>query len=72
MQKKSLTILGHKTSLSLEKEFWQIINQISLERNISIPKILELIDENNNVNNLASAARVYALKYLCEKINITL
>ena len=72
MQKKSLTILGHKTSLSLEKEFWQIINQISREKNVSIPKILELIDQNNNVNNLSSAVRVYVLKYLCEKINITL
>ena len=54
MEKRSVTISKHKTSVSLEPEYWQIIDNISIEKGLSISGIIELIDREKNGNNLAS------------------
>lgn len=64
MEKRSITISKHKTSVSLEPEYWQIIDNISIEKGLSISGIIELIDREKNGNNLASEIRIYALNYL--------
>lgn len=64
MEKRSITISKHKTSVSLEPEYWDIIDNISIEKGISISGVIELIDKEKNGNNLASEIRVYALNYL--------
>lgn len=64
MEKRSVTISKHKTSVSLEPEYWQIIDNISIEKGLSISGIIELIDREKNGNNLASEIRIYALNYL--------
>ena len=64
MEKRSITISKHKTSVSLEPEYWDIIDNISIEKGLSISGVIELIDEEKNGNNLASEIRVYALNYL--------
>ena len=64
MEKRSLTISKHKTSVSLEPEYWDIIDNISIEKGLSISGVIELIDKEKNGNNLASEIRVYALNYL--------
>ena len=45
MKKRSVTIAGHRTSISLEEEFWKILESISMEKNTSIPKLLEIIEK---------------------------
>ena len=64
MEKRSVTISKHKTSVSLEPEYWDIIDNISIEKGLSISGVIELIDKEKNGNNLASEIRVYALNYL--------
>lgn len=64
MEKRSLTISKHKTSVSLEPEYWDIIDNISIEKGLSISGVIELIDKEKNGNNLTSEIRVYALNYL--------
>ena len=64
MEKRSVTISKHKTSVTLEPEYWQIIDNISIEKGLSISGIIELIDREKNGNNLASEIRIYALNYL--------
>ena len=64
MEKRSLTISKHKTSVSLEPEYWDIIDNISIEKGLSISGVIELIDKEKNGNNLTSGIRVYALNYL--------
>ncbi|MAU86215.1 MAG: ribbon-helix-helix domain-containing protein [Alphaproteobacteria bacterium] len=64
MEKRSITISKHKTSVSLEPEYWDIIDNISIEKGLSISGVIELIDKEKNGNNLASEIRVYALNYL--------
>jgi predicted DNA-binding ribbon-helix-helix protein len=60
--KRSLTIAGHRTSLSLEPEFWAALKQIAKSRDITITGLITEIDAARGLTNLSSACRVYALK----------
>ena len=60
--KRSVTIAGHATSVSLEKPFWEALKDIAQARNISVTKIVTEIDK-NNPDNLSSALRCYVLNY---------
>lgn len=64
MQKRSVTIARHRTSISLEKEFWEILESISLEKNTSIPKLLEIIEKQSDRQNLTSGIRVFCINHL--------
>ena len=44
--KKSITIKRHRTSVSLEKEFWDALSIISKEKKISVEKLIFNIDIN--------------------------
>ena len=68
MIKKSMSINGHKTSVSLEKEFWDELNLIAKKKKVSLSKLVSDIDiENKKSQNLTSRLRVYCLS---QKINI--
>lgn len=60
MQKKSIQLTGHRTSISLEPEFWQALQQIARQKNTSVRKLIIQID-NTRTNNLSSSLRVYIL-----------
>ena len=60
--KKSITIKKHRTSLSLEQEFWDALEIISNERMCSIETLITKIDSNRKTS-LASSIRVYLLKF---------
>lgn len=63
MQKKSVQLMGHKTSISLEPEFWQALSVLAKKENTSVRQIIIKIDT-ARTTNLASAIRVYILKEL--------
>ena len=60
--KKSITIKKHRTSLSLEKEFWDALKIISNVQNCSLETLIGKIDANRKTS-LASSIRVYLLKF---------
>ena len=60
--KKSITIKKHRTSLSLEKEFWDALKIIAKEQKCSIENLIAKIDLNRKTS-LASSIRVYLLKF---------
>ena len=60
--KKSITIKKHRTSLSLEKEFWDALKIIAKEKKCSIQNLVTKIDSERKVS-LASSIRVYLLKF---------
>ena len=62
--KRSLTIAGHQTSLSLEPEFWAALKQYAERDNKSIATLVGKIDESRGARNLSSAIRVWILKQL--------
>lgn len=65
-QKRSIVISGHRTSVSLEAEFWQALREIATARGISVTALLAEIDASRDDTGLSSAARVYALRYFSQ------
>jgi len=65
MHKISVSLSGHQTSISLESEFFEVLQKIAHERNTSIASIIKNIDEHRLPNtNLSSEIRVWILKQL--------
>lgn len=63
--KHSLTLRGHRTSVSLEAEFWHAFRAIAAEKGMAINALAAEIDEARGVETgLASAIRVYVLRHL--------
>lgn len=56
-------ISGHRTSISLEPEFWEEIKRLAKEENISVAALVTDIDNSRN-GNLSSALRLFVLKKL--------
>lgn len=61
MQKRSLTIAGHRTSIALEPEFWEALQAIADTKKVAISHLISQIDEIRTQENLSSAIRVYIL-----------
>ncbi len=60
--KRSITINKHRTSLSLESEFWEAIKIVSKIKNCSIESLIARIDLNRKTS-LASSIRVFLLQF---------
>lgn len=62
--KHSLTLNGHRTSVSLEDEFWAAFREIAAGKSIPINALAAEIDEARGVEmGLASAIRLYVLRH---------
>ncbi len=66
MQKRSITIKRHRTSVTIEPPFWDSLKDIAEEKNLSLDKLIETIDE-TQPSNLSSAIRVFVLDYYKNK-----
>lgn len=61
--KRSIVINGHKTSVSLEDEFWQGLKAMGGELNNSLADIVAEIDAERKNGNLSSAIRIAVFGY---------
>ncbi|MDR9485875.1 MAG: ribbon-helix-helix domain-containing protein [Sediminimonas sp.] len=60
--KRSLTLRGHRTSVSLEDEFWTAFRKIAAEKSLPINVLAAEIDAARAPDTgLASAIRVFVL-----------
>lgn len=59
--KRSVAIAGHRTSVSLEEEFWDELKRIATKREISINGLIAEIDAKRARTNLSSAIRLEIL-----------
>ncbi len=59
--KRSIVVSGHKTSVSLEDEFWKSLKEIASERNMTLTELVRAIDANRQHANLSSAIRLFVL-----------
>lgn len=67
--KRSLTLRGHRTSVSLEDAFWQAFRDIAAEKGQPINALAAKIDEGRGMDiGLASAIRVYVLKHYRDQL----
>lgn len=62
--KRSLTLRGHRTSVSLEDAFWTAFREIAAEKGMAINALAAEIDADRDIETgLASAIRVYVLRH---------
>lgn len=62
-RKHSLTLRGHRTSVSLEAAFWQELQRLAAARNLSVNELVAEIDTGRGVSSgLAAAIRLYILQ----------
>ena len=67
LEKHSITLMGHKTSISIEPEFWSEFKNICAGKNKSINEVIAEIDINEHNGNLSSCIRVFVLRHLQNK-----
>jgi predicted DNA-binding ribbon-helix-helix protein len=60
--KRSLSVAGHRTSLSLEAAFWRRLEALAAARGKSLSALVAEVDAARGEANLSSALRVYALE----------
>lgn len=62
--KRSLTIAGHRTSVSLEEPFWRLLQRFAEREGKSVAAVVEEIDRARRGTNLSSAIRLHILEAL--------
>ena len=63
-EKHSLTLKGHRTSVSLEPEFWRAFQEIAKERGLALNALAAEIDIDRGTDaGLATAIRLFVLRY---------
>jgi predicted DNA-binding ribbon-helix-helix protein len=70
--KRSLTLQGHRTSLSLEPEFWLALQDEAKKQGLSVTQLVQNIDADRGPRNLSSAIRVFLLKQIQAAQNTSL
>lgn len=63
LKKHSVTIAGHRTSISLEACFWRHLRAIAVERSLSINELVRQLDE-ARAGSLSGAIRAFVLQSL--------
>ncbi|WP_374626775.1 ribbon-helix-helix domain-containing protein [Devosia sp.] len=63
MQKRSISIAGHRTSIAIEPEFWVGLEAMASARGMPMAALIRDIDETRDVPNLSSALRLAVLAW---------
>lgn len=67
--KHSVTLKGHRTSVSLEDEFWAEFRALAAEKDMPINALVAQIDAERGMEmGLASAIRLYVLQALKDRL----
>lgn len=61
LRKHSVSIAGHRTSVSLEAAFWEELKRLAAAEGVSVAALIESIDR-GRAHNLSGALRVYVLQ----------
>ncbi len=61
-QKRSFSIQGHRTSISLEATFWLALKSAAAEESMTLAALISRIDKDRNGSGLSSAVRVWLLR----------
>ena len=61
--KRSFTIKGHRTSISIEAPFWEALRQAAAAERTTLAALVAAIDAERGEAGLSSAVRVWVLDY---------
>lgn len=74
LRKHSVVLAGHRTSLSVEDRFWELLKTLAEEEALSVNALIERIDRDRAVRgasvNLSSAVRLYVVERLAERAGL--
>lgn len=65
--KRSFSIKGHRTSISLEAAFWEALKDAAARQNTSLAALVGSIDAQRGGSGLSSAVRVWLLDH-CRRL----
>ena len=70
--KRSLTIAGHRTSVSLEAPFWDALKEVAAAEGLTVTALVARIDEaraaeGGEVSGLSGCVRIYILRFYRER-----
>ncbi len=69
LRKHSVSIRGHATSYTLEDSFFELVEEIATERELSVAALIAEIDSKRDKSiNLSSALRLHVLDWLTSRI----
>jgi predicted DNA-binding ribbon-helix-helix protein len=61
--KRSFALRGHRTSISLEAQFWDALKDAASHEGMSLAALVADIDENRQGSGLSGAVRIWILDY---------
>lgn len=61
IRKRSVTLEGHATSVSVEDQYWAELTRMAAEAGISLGALIARIDRERDTANLSSALRLAVL-----------
>jgi predicted DNA-binding ribbon-helix-helix protein len=68
IRKRSISLKGHPTSVSLEDQFWTELKRMAAETGLSLAAKVESIDHRRDGLNLSSALRLAVLADLQRRL----
>jgi predicted DNA-binding ribbon-helix-helix protein len=69
--KRSIVIAGHRTSVSLEDDFWSGLKEIGREHKMTLSSLITDINCRRLDTNLSSAVRLFVLRHFRLKLSRT-
>jgi len=66
--KRSVSLYGRRTSVSLEDAFWKALREIAYRQHVSLSHLIESIDTNRKRGNLSSAIRLFVRELYQDQI----
>jgi predicted DNA-binding ribbon-helix-helix protein len=68
LEKRSVSLSGHRTSVALEPEFWAALAALSAKQGITVATLVAKVDETRQARQaLASALRIFVLKEVSQE-----
>jgi predicted DNA-binding ribbon-helix-helix protein len=62
-RKRSLSIAGHRTAVSLEEPFWEALRRIAWDKRAPVARLVAEIDAVRGETSLSSAIRLFVLHH---------
>ena len=69
--KRSIAIDGRKTSIGIEDDYWNSLQEIAHQRNETVSRLITRIDAERKFANLSSAIRLFVLGFYQDQYNST-
>jgi predicted DNA-binding ribbon-helix-helix protein len=72
VMKRSIVLAGHKTSVSLEDDFWVGLKEIAKAQRKTLSDLVGSIDTDREHGNLSSALRLFVLSHYQQRATSSL